>query len=499
MPGVHLNNIERKLKNLWDNNKEIPFLTGISIDDGTAIRGMKNCRVDFKYPITVFCGKNGSGKTTFLQLAALAFHHSERKYRNTFSDFLKKSQYDASNDNTKLTWYYMGKDKKDKELTNISVHKGQKKWMHYDRRPIKKVVVLPVSRTLPANEKKYNQVETLKDTDFTKLNPKYLGYLQKIMGRLYSEVDNYQELFSKCSQNSDCQYSCYNMGIGEKIICYILSVLQDIDEQSLIVIDEIEMGLHPEALSALAEVMQEIALNKKLQIFITSHSRDFLDALPREARIVVERIGNNITTINNPTTMYAISRISAKNTEEMVVYCEDEVAKEIIKTAVGKEKTRIICGCIGSKTELLKAVHCHIENKDPRKFVVIWDGDVTDNEIDSYFKKNPSLNKEDIKYTKLLGEMPPEKWILNTLDNEEGYKKLSLLFNIDKTEVQRVVEIAKSAPDGHDVFYSIGQEISEDAKTVQNYCCRALMLVNANILDDIKNFLVNQLNEHKGA
>lgn len=499
MPGVHLNNIERKLKNLWDNNKEIPFLTGISIDDGTAIRGMKNCRVDFKYPITVFCGKNGSGKTTFLQLAALAFHHSERKYRNTFSDFLKKSQYDASNDNTKLTWYYMGKDKKDKELTNISVHKGQKKWMHYDRRPIKKVVVLPVSRTLPANEKKYNQVETLKDTDFTKLNPKYLGYLQQIMGRLYSEVDNYQELFSKCSQNSDCQYSCYNMGIGEKIICYILSVLQDIDEQSLIVIDEIEMGLHPEALSALAEVMQEIALNKKLQIFITSHSRDFLDALPREARIVVERIGNNITTINNPTTMYAISRISAKNTEEMVVYCEDEVAQDLIKSSLGQEKTRIICGCVGANSELLKAAHCHKINGDHRKFVVIWDGDVKDKDINDYFNSVPALSKDDVKYTRLPGGIAPEKWILNNLDNENGYEKLSMFFGVQPTEIQRILEKAKTVPDCHDIFYTIGCEISEDAKTVQNYCCRALMQVNVNILDDIKDFLVNQLNEHKEA
>lgn len=499
MPGIHLNDTERKLKKLWDSNTDIPFLTGISIDDGTAIRGIKNCRVDFKYPITVFCGKNGSGKTTFLQLAALAFHHSERKYRKTFSDFLKKSKYDASNDNTRLTWYYMGKDKKDKELTNISVHKGQKKWMHYDRRPVKKVIVLPVSRTLPAHEKRILYADGLKDDDFKQLSSPYLGFLHKIMGRKYKEADEYNGLFSKCTQSSGEEYSCFNMGIGERIICYILSVLQEVEPESLIIIDEIEMGLHPEALSALAQVMQKIALNKKLQIFITSHSRDFLDALPREARIVVERIGNNITTINNPTTMYAISRISAKNTEEMVVYCEDEVAKEIIKTAVCKEKTRIICGCIGSKTELLKAVHCHIKNKDPRKFVVIWDGDVTDNEIDSYFKKNTSLNKENIKYTKLPGDMSPEKWILNTLDNEEGYEKLSLLFNIDKTEVQRVVEIAKSAPDSHDIFYNIGQEISEDAKTVQNYCCRALIQLNANILDDIKNFLVSQLNEHKGA
>ena len=496
MPGIHLNDVERKLKNLWQSNSDVLFLRGISIDDGTPIRGIKNCRIDFHYPITVFCGKNGSGKTTFLQLAALAFHHAEKKYRKTFSDFFKKTKYDPENDGTKLTWYYKGKNKKDKETYSIPVHKGQKKWMHYDRRPIKKVIVLPVSRTLPANEKKYKYADELNETDFSKLNAEYLGYMQAIMGRVYSEVDNYQDIFSKCSQNSN-QYSCYNMGIGEKIICYILSVLQEIDPQSIIAIDEIEMGLHPEALSILAEVLQKIALNKQLQIFITSHSRDFLDALPREARIVVERTGDNIVFINNPTTVYAISRISQKNTEEMVIYCEDMVSQTLINAAIGQDKTRIICACIGAKSELLKAVELHIINKDPRKYAVIWDGDVKDEEIDDYFKKHSSLNKDTTPYIRLPGGIAPESWIIGVLDNEAGYDKLASFFNINRYEVQRVLERAKTFPDCHNTFYTIGQEISEKPDMVSELCCRAIEQINPDILTDIKTFIHEELEKKR--
>lgn len=67
MPGSRLNDTERRLKNLWNSDSEILFLKKISIDDGTPIRGLRNCKVEFKYPITAFCGKNGSGKTTLLQ------------------------------------------------------------------------------------------------------------------------------------------------------------------------------------------------------------------------------------------------------------------------------------------------------------------------------------------------------------------------------------------------------------------------------------------------
>ena len=489
MPGNHLNCIEKDLKKLWNSNSDIPFLTGISINDGAPIRGLKNCNVEFRYPITVFCGKNGSGKTTFLQLAALAFHNKDKKYRKVFSDFFKKTRYDQSNEGIDLTWFYKGKI----PIKNISVHKGQKKWMHYDRRPNKKVILLPVSRTLPANEKRYNKADLLQDQDFVKLNDEYLGYATRIMKRIYSEVDNYQDVFSKC-KIGDCQYSCYNMGIGERIICYLLSILQDADQQSLIVIDEIEMGLHPEALSILAEIIQIIANRKQLQIFITSHSRDFLDALPREARIVIERTGDNITLINSPTTNYAISRMSIKKTEEMVIYCEDIVAAELIKTALGKGKGRVICAQIGSKTELLKAVTYHKKNGDRRKFVVIWDGDVSDSEIYKSFE-DYKLKNGDVPFKKLPGNVPPERWIINELSNENGYQVLSEFLLVDKIETQRLIEKGKSETDCHNIFYAMGQESQEGETRILDYCCKSLIKLNPNILLEIKNFIIEELNK----
>lgn len=488
MPGIHLSNTEKKLKKLWDSNTSIPFLTSISIDDGTPIRGMKNCKIDFQYPITVFCGKNGSGKTTFLQLAALAFHHKETQYRKTFSDFLKKTKYDSSNDGTKLTWYYTGTDAKGRALQPISVHKGHQKWMHYDRRPNKKVIVLPVSRTLPANEKRYNYADGLQDNDFTKLNPQYLKYLQKIMGRKYSDVSSYNDVFSKCVQNKNCEYSCYNMGIGEKIICYILSVLQDADPLSLIIIDELEMGLHPEALSLLAEVMQEIVLEKKLQIFITSHSRDFLDALPREARIVVQRTGETTTFINSPTMVYAISQISRQKMDELVIICEDAVAKTIIeKSLIGLQK-RVSCIDMGSKSEILKAANYNKQIGDKRKHLVIWDGDVSDAEIEGYYG-SLKISSADIPFIRLPGngKLAPEKWLLQVLDNDDGYAKIEELLNIDNSCAKDCIQRANIVIDCHDIFYEIAKECGLDDKDIMSGLCQAACSLRRDELQNIKN------------
>lgn len=377
----------------------------------------------------------------------------------------------------------------------ISVHKGNKKWMHYDRRPNKKVIVLPVARTLPANERKYNYADGLQDSDFTKLSSQYLKYLQKIMGRNYSEVSNYNDVFSKCIQNENCEYSCYNMGIGEKIICHILSVLQNADPTSLIVIDEMEMGLHPEALSILAEVMQDIALEKKLQIFITSHSRDFLDALPREARIVVQRTGDTTTFINSPTMVYAISQISKKKIDELVIICEDAVAKTIIeKSLLGLQK-RISCIGLGSKSEILKAANYNRQIGDSRKLLVVWDGDVSDSEIQGYYN-TLNISEEDIPFTRLPGggTSAPEKWLLQVLDNDEGYSKIGELLNIDNLCVRNCIQRANVAIDCHNIFYEIAEESGLDSKEIMFGLCQAACSLRRNELQDLKDKVENILN-----
>jgi ABC-type multidrug transport system ATPase subunit len=78
MPGIHLSDVEKKLKRAWDSNNfgDTPLLKSIEIDanGGSGLRGIKSLRMDFDYPVTFFTGQNGAGKSTLLALAALAYH-----------------------------------------------------------------------------------------------------------------------------------------------------------------------------------------------------------------------------------------------------------------------------------------------------------------------------------------------------------------------------------------------------------------------------------------
>ncbi|MBL3684765.1 AAA family ATPase (plasmid) [Sinorhizobium meliloti] len=81
--------VVRSLKGKWDKfYPQTSYLRSIAIGDGVPLRGITNSELRLDFPVTVVCGPNGTGKTTFLALATLAFHASSQPI-----SISKKSKY----------------------------------------------------------------------------------------------------------------------------------------------------------------------------------------------------------------------------------------------------------------------------------------------------------------------------------------------------------------------------------------------------------------------
>jgi hypothetical protein len=252
MPGSRLNDTEHKLLKWWENSKtfDYPILQSISVEGDPGLRGIQKLKIEFNYPITVVCGRNGCGKTTILALASLGFHSPQnhlpysarrrpKKEENftyyTFSDFFFKGPNDPDITGVKIKWIYKGIEKP-KEL---EIQKQSTKWMRYERRPQRPVHYFGLSRCVPAienstlrshfgNSPKKNKTNTL--------NEDFCQRLSDIMGRQYSnaEVMSSSRYSVRAYEDGTTSSSSFNMGAGEDILIDLLYLLQKSPKGSLI-------------------------------------------------------------------------------------------------------------------------------------------------------------------------------------------------------------------------------------------------------------------------
>lgn len=78
------------------------------------------------------------------------------------------------------------------------------------------------------------------------------------------------------------------MGAGENAIFSLLIEIFSAGKNSLIVVDEIELGLHEEAQKRLIYELKKICAKLHCQIICSTHSAKIIDALPPEGRFFIE-------------------------------------------------------------------------------------------------------------------------------------------------------------------------------------------------------------------
>ena len=95
-------------------------------------------------------------------------------------------------------------------------------------------------------------------------------------------------LFAEVETNQDTRYSEFHMSSGERAILRISKDISGLHD-ALMLIDEVDTGLHPYTQQQVMLELQRIALRQQLQIIVASHSPVVLDSVPPEARIFLDR------------------------------------------------------------------------------------------------------------------------------------------------------------------------------------------------------------------
>lgn len=119
-----------------------------------------------------------------------------------------------------------------------------------------------------------------------------------------------------------------NLSLGELCILKLVRSLLTCANNSLILIDELELALHPRAQIGLLRYLENIARDKQLTIIFSTHSVSLLKRVPRDKIVFLETNDGNVTTVKGCFPTYALGNIAydEERGPDLVIYVEDEAA-----------------------------------------------------------------------------------------------------------------------------------------------------------------------------
>lgn len=489
---------DKSLRKSFSNNFTQSFLRHIYLEEGS-LRGINFLEIHFNYPITAIAGRNGSGKSTILALACCAYHNARNAFKlakrkttyYTFSDFFIQHTEEVPPQGIDIRYGFatnrLRKTPENPDGTGIGYQRRWKskggKWNNYEDRLRKNVVFLGIERIVPHAERSQSRSYS---KAFKAAQPK--GWEDKvkeavayILGKNY-DIFRYLE-HSKYSlpmvQVGDTIYTGFNMGAGENALFEIFSTIYACGEGSLLVMDEIELGLHAEAQRKFIERLKDVCLETNTQVICTTHSKEIFDCPPYDARIFIECINGKTKITDAISSEFAFAKLAAQAGRELDIFVEDDVAKSLIQSALPTAiRTRVKITIIGSATALARQLAALYVRGEERPAIAIFDGDQRTKENKNLIHAQKMAEKVDEGFSEwfkshiayLPGETWPESWIV-----QKGLQCLDDLQNLLSSDVDTLTEVFEYGLQAgkHCEFF----EISKNLGLEKSNCLQLVTLI----------------------
>ena len=263
------------------------------------------------------------------------------------------------------------------------------------------------------------------------MNASQIEFAQRILPFKYKEVvrlssDKKNLLFA--SQTSGVAYSELHMAAGERSI---LRIAQDIAQlrDALVLIDEVETGLHPWVQQLLMLQLQQLALRNDLQIIVTTHSPVVLDSVPPYGRIFLERSEEGgVSLIRPPYRDVIQDALYGRSGDTLNLLCEDETAEAILQGILDDLRPRL--GIRGKTVRIGRnagaeefPTHAAAFHKFGQidNFVFVLDGDKRNSNVVDKLREKAG---PEIPILFLPGHEAPEVWIWERIkDSSDEFAK----------------------------------------------------------------------------
>ena len=407
------------------------------------LRGIRDLRVPFSYPVSVLAGPNGCGKSTVLFACACAYRDPSRGSRElvpsslfpNFTDTLEGTLSDHA-EQTELEFYYLHEN----ERLSMAWKRG-KSWNRSfmgrkgGRQPSRSLYLRTLANLTNPSEVRGLLQLTRKQYRSERLSSELLIFAHRILRQRYQRLSVITAqardlLFAEVEGSGDVRYSEFHMSSGERTI---LRISRDVSllEDALILIDEVDTGLHPYTQQQLMLELQRIALRRRLQIIVASHSPVILDSVPPEGRKFLDRDEQTAEVRLMPAYRDIFQKsLYGQSRERLSILCEDEVAEgvllgvlDVLQPRLGLRYEDFVIGRNTGRDEFPSHIRTLGKFGKLKDFVFVLDGDSRD--MEDRIKAIAEEYGHRVQPLFLPGTTPPEGWIWEVLQrNAQDYAPL---------------------------------------------------------------------------
>ena len=442
---------QRRMSSRWGSKNY--FLQEVQLIN---IFNWKNATLKFNSPVSLITGKNGIGKSTFINALKQVYD-----LQNGESDFGILSSLEE----------YMIK----------LVNQDNNEFIVENKKIEKKEFVLQKLEDLTFNSRLYahyksstgtemeTYLETLEQYDSKSLTVDLLTVMKELIGKQIVSAERIVDLevqdisnleYYRLKIDDGTIYDSYTMGSGEFYINQFLWGLDSLTEGSIIIIEELENFLHPEAQKKILELIHKYSAKKKVQFILTTHSPTLIDHININSRILIKIDSeSNIICINDCPTWLAKDHLGSKVESKVEVLVEDEKANRFFKTIISLNNPNMLKQLIitnGEGDSKIKTCIDIVQKLESSSIIGIIDGDSEYDEMDNLLK--------------LPGEVSPEELVMTyIIDN---YDNVALKIDKSKEEVKTAFESARTIKDHHEWFSNASSHLGEDFDFLWNILVR---------------------------
>ncbi|MGI9706903.1 ATP-dependent nuclease [Serratia marcescens] len=425
------------------------------------IRGFEGEDITFEFPVTALVGPNGSGKSSVLGVAGCAY-----KAIKPGVFFPKSAIGDESMAGWRVEYEIIDKEINPRQNIRRTSSFSRAKWVRGDV-VNRDVLFFGIERTVPAGEKtKYKKLtrSTYQHTgQLTAIDENIAKQIEHILGKSVSsfrvaDIGHNDTFF--VGRNGVNQYSEFHFGAGESSIIRMVSEIENAPQNSLILIEEIENGLHPVATNRMVEYLIDVAQRKSIQTIFTTHSDYALSPLPHEA--IWACIDGKLR--KGRLSVEALRAVSGRVDKRLAIFVEDEFAKCwvdcILREKLNSDYAQVEVHAVAGDGNAVSIHRSHMSNPAINfRSMCIIDGD------------SSQQDSEENSVIRLPGDQP-ERSVFENIRSSLDINAAILTVSCQRPpEAQQQVidtieRVANTNRDPHLIFNQIGMGIGFVSETI---------------------------------